>query len=33
VLDVMQRLGLFDSALDNLFGPQGPWPIEGEELP
>jgi glycerol-1-phosphate dehydrogenase [NAD(P)+] len=32
VLDVMQRLGLFDSALDNIFGPQGPWPIEGEEL-
>ncbi|HEV2486371.1 MAG TPA: sn-glycerol-1-phosphate dehydrogenase [Terracidiphilus sp.] len=32
VLDVMQRLGLFDSALDNIFSPQGSWPIEGEEL-
>jgi glycerol-1-phosphate dehydrogenase [NAD(P)+] len=30
VLDVMQRLGIFDSALDNIFGPQGPWPIAGE---
>jgi glycerol-1-phosphate dehydrogenase [NAD(P)+] len=30
VLDVMQRLGIFDSALDNIFGPQGQWPIEGE---
>ena len=30
VLDVMQRLGIFDSALDNIFGPQGQWPIERE---
>ncbi len=33
VLDVMQRLGLFDAALDNIFGPQGPWPIKDEDLP
>jgi glycerol-1-phosphate dehydrogenase [NAD(P)+] len=33
VLDVMQRLGIFDSALDNIFGPQGPWPAQGEDLP
>ena len=30
ILDVMQRLGIFDSALDNIFGPQGTWPIEGD---
>jgi len=30
ILDVMQRLGIFDSALDNIFGPQGHRPIEGE---
>ena len=33
VLDFAQRLGVFDSALDNLFGPQGPWAAEGETLP
>ena len=33
ILDVMQRLGIFDSALDNIFGPQGPWPTQGEDLP
>jgi glycerol-1-phosphate dehydrogenase [NAD(P)+] len=33
VLDFAQRLGVLDSALDNLFGAQGPWPIEGEDLP
>ena len=33
VLDVAQRLGIFDSALDKLFGPHGPWPIEGEVQP
>jgi glycerol-1-phosphate dehydrogenase [NAD(P)+] len=33
VLDFAQRLGVFDSALDNLFGPQGPWRAEGEILP
>jgi hypothetical protein len=32
VLDVMQRLGIFDSALDNIFGQQGPWPADGEDL-
>lgn len=30
VLDVLQRMGVFDSALDNIFGPQGRWPISGE---
>lgn len=33
VLDFAQRLGVFDLALDNIFGPQGPWPAEGEILP
>lgn len=33
VLDFAQRLGVLDSALENLFGAQGPWPIEGEDLP
>jgi glycerol-1-phosphate dehydrogenase [NAD(P)+] len=33
VLDFAQRLGVFNLALDNLFGPQGPWPPEGEVLP
>jgi glycerol-1-phosphate dehydrogenase [NAD(P)+] len=33
VLDFAQRLGVFDSALDNIFGTEGPWPIEGENLP
>ena len=31
--DFAQRLGVFDSALDNLFGPQGPWTPEEEILP
>jgi glycerol-1-phosphate dehydrogenase [NAD(P)+] len=30
ILDVMQRLGIFDSALQNIFGPQGPWPMDGD---
>jgi glycerol-1-phosphate dehydrogenase [NAD(P)+] len=33
VVDFAQRLGVFDSVLDNLFGPQGPWTSEGEVLP
>jgi glycerol-1-phosphate dehydrogenase [NAD(P)+] len=30
ILDVMQRLGILDAALQNIFGPEGHWPIEGE---
>jgi glycerol-1-phosphate dehydrogenase [NAD(P)+] len=30
ILDVMQRLGIFDEALENIFGPQGRWPMDGE---
>jgi len=30
ILDVMQRLGIFDEALENIFGPKGPWPRDGE---
>jgi glycerol-1-phosphate dehydrogenase [NAD(P)+] len=30
ILDVMQRLGVFDSALENIFGPQGRWPMDRE---
>jgi glycerol-1-phosphate dehydrogenase [NAD(P)+] len=30
ILDVMQRFGIFDAALDSIFGPQGHWPIEAE---
>jgi hypothetical protein len=26
----MQRFGIFDAALDSIFGPQGHWPIEAE---
>jgi glycerol-1-phosphate dehydrogenase [NAD(P)+] len=33
ILDVMQRLGIFDTALQNIFGPEGHWPIEGEDHP
>jgi glycerol-1-phosphate dehydrogenase [NAD(P)+] len=29
VLDLAMRLGVFDSALDELFGPQGVWATEG----
>jgi glycerol-1-phosphate dehydrogenase [NAD(P)+] len=32
VLDFAQRLGVFDAALDNLFGAQGVWAAEGETL-
>ena len=32
ILDLVQRLGVFDSALDHLFSPQGPWSPEGEYL-
>jgi glycerol-1-phosphate dehydrogenase [NAD(P)+] len=32
ILDLVQRLGALDSALDNLFSPQGPWSPEGEDL-
>jgi glycerol-1-phosphate dehydrogenase [NAD(P)+] len=30
VLDLLQRLGVFDAALDQLFGPEGPWAAGGE---
>lgn len=30
VLDLLQRLGVFDAALDHLFGPAGPWAPGGE---
>lgn len=30
VLDLLQRLGVFDAALDHLFGPDGPWAASGE---
>lgn len=33
ILDFAQRLGVLDSALDNIFGPQDPWTSEGERLP
>lgn len=26
ILDVVQRLGLMDPALERIFGPEGPWP-------
>jgi glycerol-1-phosphate dehydrogenase [NAD(P)+] len=32
ILDVMQRLGIFDEALGNIFGPRGPWPMDGESV-
>ena len=32
ILDLVQRLGVLDSALDNLFSPQGPLSPEGEDL-
>jgi glycerol-1-phosphate dehydrogenase [NAD(P)+] len=32
ILDFAQRLGVLDSALDRLFGPQGRWSPEGEDL-
>ncbi len=32
ILDLVERLGVFDSALDHLFSPQGPWSPEGEDL-
>jgi glycerol-1-phosphate dehydrogenase [NAD(P)+] len=28
VLDLVERLGLFDAAMNDLFGPQGPWSSE-----
>jgi hypothetical protein len=28
VLDLVERLGLFSAAMDDLFGPQGPWSSE-----
>ena len=30
ILDVMQRLGVFDLALESIFGPQGLWPMDRE---
>jgi len=30
VLDLLQRLGVFDAALNQLFGPDGPWAPGGE---
>jgi glycerol-1-phosphate dehydrogenase [NAD(P)+] len=30
VLDLVERLGIFDETLDNLFSAQGPWQAEGE---
>lgn len=30
ILDLVFRLGLFDAALDHLFGPDGPWTPGGE---
>ena len=30
ILDLVFRLGLFDAALDHLFGPNGPWASGGE---
>jgi glycerol-1-phosphate dehydrogenase [NAD(P)+] len=30
VLDLLQRMGVFDETLDNLFGAQGVWKTEGE---
>ena len=30
VLDLLQRLGVFDAALDHIFGPEGPWAPGGE---
>lgn len=30
VLDLLQRLGVFDAALDHIFGPDGPWAPGGE---
>ena len=32
ILDLVERLGVFDATLDHLFSPQGPWPPEGEDL-
>jgi len=32
VLDFVQRLGILDSMLDTLFGAQGRWSREGEDL-
>ena len=32
ILDFAQRLGILDSALDRLFGPQGRWSPEGKDL-
>jgi glycerol-1-phosphate dehydrogenase [NAD(P)+] len=32
VLDFAQRIGVLDSALENLFGPGGVWPLEGDIL-
>lgn len=33
ILDLAQRLGIFDAALDRLFGPQGPWSPQTENMP
>ena len=30
VLDLLQRLDVFDAALDHSFGPAGPWAASGE---
>jgi glycerol-1-phosphate dehydrogenase [NAD(P)+] len=30
VLDLLQRFGVFDAALDHIFGPNGPWAPGGE---
>jgi glycerol-1-phosphate dehydrogenase [NAD(P)+] len=33
ILDLMLRLGVFDAALDSIFGPHGPLASSGEGLP
>jgi glycerol-1-phosphate dehydrogenase [NAD(P)+] len=30
ILDLLQRLGVFDAALNHIFGPNGPWAPGGE---
>jgi len=31
VLDLARRAGILDSAIENLFGPRGPWPTPATE--
>ena len=33
VLDFAERWGLTEAALDHLFGPDGPWPLDGNGRP